>query len=102
MNKTNAIKYFFEKHGKGVSIYASQRNGFKGPYRCGWFLSTHENLNVFQYGQLKDDARGRIRVGDWKIYWSSGQINFDTSYNKQGEALREKMWDPNGVLLKDV
>ena len=94
--KQRAIQCFFDKPHEGIQIYASEKDGFR------WYLSTHDNLNMFQYGQLKirgQEQGSNIRVGDWKEYWSSGQINVDSSYTKQGKALRRRMWDPNGRLM---
>ena len=92
MNKQEAIRAVFERSNRELQIYTSKQNGVK------WILSTYANLDRFQYGQLRDTVgvSGTHRVGDWKDYWSKGQINVDASYDKDGALLRKKIWDPNG------
>ena len=98
MNKQEAVRAVFERSNKELQIYTSKQNGVK------WLLSTYTNLNMFQYGQLKDSAGISVvhRVGHWKDYWSKGQISVDASYDEDGALLRKKIWDPNGKIQMDI
>lgn len=93
-DKGNIVKgYVFEngiKTGEGIT----DNNG----YKQGSWTEYHDDGSVKAKGKYINGNR----VGEWKFYFSGGQLDQQGTYNNKGKSTGEwKKWNESGILVKD-